>query len=105
MHLKNIIPISEARKNIFQIADDVQKPDNYYTLTENGRPKVVIVSAEEFESWIETVEILNSPGIMREIKDSGRAYKAKDFVPLTVYDNKAKYVQSTVKKKRRKRTK
>jgi hypothetical protein len=66
---------------------------------------VVIISAEEFESWIETVEILNSPEIMKEIADTKRAYKAKDFVPLTVYDNKAKYVQSAAKKKSRKRTK
>ena len=105
MILKNIIPISEARKNIFKIADEVQKPDNYYTLTENGRPKVVIISAEEFESWIETVEILNSPEIMKEIKDTKKAYKTKDFVPLFVNDNKAKYVQSAYKKKSRKRIK
>jgi len=97
MILKNVIPISEARKNIFQIANEVQKPDNYFTLTENGRPKVVIISADEFESWLETVEILNSPEIMKEINDAKRAYKAKDFIPL--------YVSGSSKKKSRKKIK
>jgi antitoxin YefM len=103
--IKNVISISEARKNIFQIANEVQKPDNYYTLTENGRPKIVIISADEFESWLETVEVLNSPEIMREIADTKRAYIAKDFVPLSVYDNKSKYVQSSTKKRSGKKSK
>lgn len=34
MRIKTTIPISEARKKIFKIAEEVQKPDNYYTLTE-----------------------------------------------------------------------
>jgi prevent-host-death family protein len=47
---KNIIPITEARKKIFNIAEEVQKPNTHYTLTERGKPKMVIVSVEEFEA-------------------------------------------------------
>lgn len=50
MKIKNIVPISEARKNIFSIAKEVQVSETYYTLTEKGRPKVVMLSAERFES-------------------------------------------------------
>lgn len=50
MNSKTIISITEARKKIFQIAEDVQKPANYYTITENGRAKAVLMSAEQFDS-------------------------------------------------------
>lgn len=48
-HRTTTIPISEARKNIFSIAEEVQNPNVHYTLTERGRPKIVILSAEKFE--------------------------------------------------------
>lgn len=50
MNTKTTVPISEARKNIFSIASEVQNPNVYYTLTERGRPKAVLISAEKFES-------------------------------------------------------
>ena len=76
MNIKNTISISEARKNIFEIANDVQSPSNIYTLTENGRPKVVLMSADEFESWMETLEI-NSffPNLKKDINDFEEDYK------------------------------
>lgn len=52
MKAKTTLSISEARKNFFAITDEVQSPEVYYTLTQRGRPKVVIVSAEQFESLI-----------------------------------------------------
>jgi prevent-host-death family protein len=52
MRTKTTLSISEARKNIFLIAEEVQKKNAYYTLTERGRPKVVMLSAERFESLI-----------------------------------------------------
>ncbi|MBI2552559.1 type II toxin-antitoxin system Phd/YefM family antitoxin [Candidatus Uhrbacteria bacterium] len=74
MNTKTTISISEARKNIFDIADDVQKPNNYYTLTENGRPKAVILSAEEFESWQETLEVMRDfPDLDKDVKETDRA--------------------------------
>jgi prevent-host-death family protein len=50
MNTKTTLSISDARKSFFAIADEVQSPNVYYTLTERGRPKVVILSAERFEA-------------------------------------------------------
>jgi|SRR3989344_8937224 len=56
MTAKTTIPISEARRRIFDLARRVQKPGTAYTITEKGRPTVVMLSADEFESLLETVE-------------------------------------------------
>lgn len=49
MKTNTTLPITEARKNIFNIAEEVQKENVYYTLTEFGKPKMVLLSAKKFE--------------------------------------------------------
>lgn len=75
MDAKRTLSISEARKRIFEIAEEVQKPDTHFTLTENGRPKAVIISAEEFESLLETIEVLEEfPDFPKDIAETERDF-------------------------------
>jgi antitoxin YefM len=77
---KTTISISEARRRIFNIADEVQAPHRVYSLTADGKPKAVIMSAEEYESWIETMEVLRDcPDIFERIAESDRAVKTGDW--------------------------
>lgn len=91
--IKNIISISEARNRIFEIAKDAQNPGRYYTFTENGKPTVVLMSAEEFDSLMEDHEILNSPEIMANIKKSQEEYKAGKYVVLQDLEKKLGYAR------------
>lgn len=80
MDIKTTLPISEARKNIFKIAEEVQKPNKHYTLTEKGRPKAVIMSAEEFESWQETLEVMKDfPDLDKDIEETESAIKSGEY--------------------------
>ncbi len=83
MDTKTTIPISEARKRIFEIAEAVQKPNIHYTFTENGRPKAVMMSAEEFESWRETMEVARDfPDLKKDIAEAERAYAKGNYLTL-----------------------
>lgn len=83
MDTKTTLPISEARKKIFKIAKMVQKPSTHYTLTEKGRPKVVIMSTDEFESWQETLEVIRDfPNLEKDIKKAEREYKKGNYLLL-----------------------
>jgi len=80
MNAKTTISITEARKRIFEIAKDAQKPSRYYTLTENGRPKIVIMSAEEFESWMETFEVgRDFPNLKKDIKETDESFENGEY--------------------------
>ncbi|MCC6323507.1 type II toxin-antitoxin system Phd/YefM family antitoxin [Candidatus Nomurabacteria bacterium] len=80
INAKTTISISEARKHIFEIAEEVQVPHKVYTLTADGVPKAVIISAEEYESWTETMEVLRDcPDIFDRIAESVRAVKTGDW--------------------------
>lgn len=86
MSSKNTITITEARKRIFQLANDVQKQSSYYTLTEGGKAKAVLMSADEFDSWMETLEILSeSPEIVNDVKEAREDYKKGKFITLDKY--------------------
>jgi antitoxin YefM len=83
MNIKTTLPISEARKKIFEIANKVQKPGNYYTVTEKGRPKAIIMSAEEFESWQETIEVAQKfPDLKKDIATAEAEIKRGDYITM-----------------------
>ncbi len=80
MDTKTTLSISDARKNIFKISDDVKKTGRHYTLTENGQPKAVIMSALEFESWAETLEIMGEvPNLNKDIRETELALKTGKY--------------------------
>ena len=95
MDTKTTLPISEARKNIFRIAEKVQKTASYYTLTEKGRPKVVILSADEFESWQETLEVMRIfPKLVKDVERAERQYKKGDYLTLEKVLSKEGFILS-----------
>ncbi len=76
MDTQRTISISEARKRIFDIAEEVQAPHKVYTLTADGKPKAVIMSAEEYESWVETMEVMRVfPELDKEIAETDEAVR------------------------------
>lgn len=87
MSIKTTLPISQARSIIFDIAEQVQKPGAYYTLTEKGLPKAVIMSAEEFESWQETLEVMQEfPDLKNDIKEAQRDFKNGKYKTFTTLE-------------------
>lgn len=68
MDIKTTISSTEARKNFAKVLDHIDKASVQYTLTINGKPKVVIMSAEEYESWQETIEIMSDTKAMADIR-------------------------------------
>lgn len=65
------LPITEARRKIFDIADEAQEVGTRFMLTIRGTPKAIVMSVAEFESWVETLEIMEEfPSLERDIKEA-----------------------------------
>jgi prevent-host-death family protein len=87
MRTKTTISISEARRKIFDIAEEVQKPGVYYTFTDKGKPKAVMISAEYFESLIETIEVMEEfPDLKKDIEEVDRDIKSGAYKEYTTAD-------------------
>lgn len=101
---KNTLPITEARRQIFDIAEEVQRPGVYFTLTEKGRAKAVVMSADEYESWVETMAVMQEfPDISRDIAKVERDIKSgeyKNYITLDELLAKEGYVLADKGKKK-----
>ena len=74
--LVRTLALSEARKDLSNIVDQVSSSHEHVVITKQGRPKAVVMSQDEFESWQETLEILADRKTMAAIARAERDIKA-----------------------------
>ncbi|TSC57535.1 MAG: Uncharacterized protein Greene041679_297 [Parcubacteria group bacterium Greene0416_79] len=86
--MNTILPISKVRKEIFRVTD-AARDGALITITENGEAKAVLMSAEEFDSWRETLEVMREfPDADKDFKQAKRAMKSgayKRYKIITPY--------------------
>ena len=75
------LPLTEARKDLSKIVDEVAGAHEHVLITRQGRPAAVVMSADEFESWQETLELMADPEAMASIRRGLRDIKAGRVTP------------------------
>ncbi len=71
------LSLSEAKAKLSGLVEDVESRDEEIVITRNGRPAAVLVSPEEYESWMETRAIRADRDLMREIRAGLAALKGR----------------------------
>jgi len=71
------LPLSEAKSQLSSLVEQVRSLEEQVVITRNGRPAAVLVSAEEFERWKETIEVRGDAALMKEIRAGLRALKTR----------------------------
>jgi len=79
---KKTISITEGRKNLFKIAEEVQRPNTYYSFTVDGSPQVVLMSQDEFDSIISTMDILNDRSLLEELNNIEKKIDKGEYYTL-----------------------
>jgi prevent-host-death family protein len=80
MDTAHTMSITEARKHIFELTAKAQTPGVYFTLTEKGTPKAVLISAEEYESMVETIEVERIfPDLDKDISETKEALRTGEY--------------------------
>jgi len=74
--MSKTISLKEARNRFSKIVDKVDRLSERYVVTKNGVPKAVVMSAEEFESWVETLEFMSNPKAVRALEQGLKGAKA-----------------------------
>ncbi|MFF2087887.1 type II toxin-antitoxin system Phd/YefM family antitoxin [Nocardia sp. NPDC058176] len=73
-----IIPITEAKARIAELADRVAREHDHFTITRNGRADVMLISVAEYESMQETLEILSDSDTMSDLRQSKEDFASGD---------------------------
>ncbi|MGB8382122.1 MAG: type II toxin-antitoxin system Phd/YefM family antitoxin [Dermatophilaceae bacterium] len=72
------VPISVAKAKLNELVDEAVSTHEHVTITKNGTPAAVLLSADEWESMQETLFWSAQPMIREDIAEAERAYAAGD---------------------------
>ena len=62
--------LTDARDRLSEIVDSVASSNEAFTITKHGRPTAVILSYDEYESLIETLNVLSDSDVMSAIEEA-----------------------------------
>lgn len=77
--MNTTITATKARKGFFKLLEQANRPGKSVTITVDGEPKVVMMSSDEFEGWLETMEIMQDKKLVKDIKEGIKESKGKKF--------------------------
>jgi prevent-host-death family protein len=62
------LPLSEAKTHLARLLAQVEELGEQFVITRSGRPAGVLLSVEEYEGLLETLEILADGKLMKKIQ-------------------------------------
>lgn len=89
--MSDVPPLAEVRANFSEMVDRVEQQHDRITVTRNGRPAAVLMSADDLEALDDTLELLSDPAAMADIERARRDVAAGNAVSAD--EIRAKYLQ------------
>ena len=83
----DIVPLSQAKARLSSLVRKIREERGTYGITHRGKPEGVLLSVEEYETLVETVEILSDRELMASIdrgladEKAGRLYAHEQVFP------------------------
>jgi antitoxin YefM len=87
MSYSETVPLSKAKAHLSEFIRRVREEHESFGITHRGRIEGVLLSVEEYESLIETLEILSDrdlmAGVRRGLRDekAGRLHPSREVLP------------------------
>ena len=79
------MPVTEAKQRFTQIVKAAEEYFDRYLVTRNGKEAAVVMSAEEYESLLETLDILANKREVRAIADGSAYARRGETISLDKY--------------------
>ncbi|TQR86134.1 type II toxin-antitoxin system Phd/YefM family antitoxin [Mycobacterium hodleri] len=76
------LPLAEVRANLSRLVDEAMRTHQRIEVTRQGRRAAVILSAEDYDSIMETLAILSDQELMREVRDADCAAERGEIFTL-----------------------
>ncbi len=82
--IEKIMAVTKVKRNFLDIVKTMNEDQSTITVTKNGEPVSVLMTAERYDALMETIEILSDKKILDELAKSsddfksGRVYKDKE---------------------------
>ncbi|MFH1830006.1 MAG: type II toxin-antitoxin system Phd/YefM family antitoxin [Pseudomonadota bacterium] len=70
------IKATDAKKHLLELIRDTDESFERYMITRNGEPKAVLMSVDDYEGWLETLQIMSDKDALNEIKKARKELDA-----------------------------
>jgi antitoxin YefM len=80
--MARVVPFTDARATLSDLLDLIENEQEHVVITRNGKPVVIMMSVDEWESWEETIDVLSDPEAMDALRASEEDVKAGRLVDL-----------------------
>jgi antitoxin YefM len=89
--MSDVLPLAEVKAKFSEMVDRVEQQHDRITITRNGRPAAVLLSADDLAALEDTLELLSDPTAMAEIERARREVAAGNTVSAD--EIRAKYLR------------
>lgn len=79
-----ILPVTQVKRELMKLLKGLEARGGVVAITRDGRAAGILMSAEEYEGLLETVEILHDRGLLRSLhralreSPAGKVYSHKE---------------------------
>ncbi|MBU4590521.1 MAG: type II toxin-antitoxin system Phd/YefM family antitoxin [Candidatus Omnitrophica bacterium] len=85
------ISVRELRKNLANVIKDTKTHYERYVVSKRGKPEAVLMSMDDYEGWLETLEIMSDKEAMEDIRQAEKEFKEGKAIDFEeVYGKKTK---------------
>ena len=89
--MSDVLPLAEVKAKFSEMVDRVEHQHNRITVTRNGRPAAVLMSADDLAALEDTLELLSDPTAMADIAQARLDVVTGNVVSAA--DLRAKYLR------------
>jgi len=75
------LPITEAREELTALPDRLNESHEAITVTRHGKPVLAILAWEEYETLVETLEVLSDKDLMTTLRQGIREAEQGKLIP------------------------
>lgn len=67
---------TEAKAHFLELIRAAEKRLGRFVITRSGRPAAVLMNADEYEGWLETLALVSDPRVRAELRDAMEELRA-----------------------------
>jgi antitoxin YefM len=75
--------LKDVKNQLSAVVDQVEREHDRVVITKHGRPAAVVLSMHDLESLEETVDVLSSPALIKQIRESLEELQASSATALS----------------------
>lgn len=77
------INVTEAKNRLTELVKEVEQTTSSYGILRNGHKAAVLLSAEEYEGILESLEVLGSRSLVKQMIQSAKEFARGQKIPFS----------------------